>query len=153
MALVIDQNSESGFVYGTLIEFIKCWENGANSRLVMETCNGEAWVNLSCCLGRPYENHVIPARRTKSRRKHEKDNLRASNYVKKNVIVREAETQTVENCDIELDDDDLTNDEDCDVLNDANVEQPDDNAVKNVNIPMTPFGPVPHQDHFYPGGG
>ena len=94
MALVIDQDSECGFVYGTLIELIKCWENGANSRLVLETSNGQAWVNLSCCLGRPYQNHVIPARRTKSRKKEEKDNLRAQKYAQKNVIVKEAVTQT-----------------------------------------------------------
>ena len=82
MSVVIDQDSECGFVYGSLIEFIKCWENGANSRLVLETCNGQAWVNLSCSLGRPFENHVVPARR-KPRRQHDKNVLRAAEHKQK----------------------------------------------------------------------
>ena len=61
---------------------------------MLETCNGQAWVNLSCCLGRPYANHVIPARRTKSRNKEMKDNLRASTYVEKNVETKDVEIQT-----------------------------------------------------------
>ena len=77
MSLVIDENSESGFVFSSVIEFMKCWETGANSRLVLETFNGNAWVNLSCCLGRPYVSHVVHARK-KSRKKEDKDNLRAA---------------------------------------------------------------------------
>ena len=69
-------------MYGSLIEFIKCWENGANSRLVLETYNGQAWVNLSCCLGRPFENHVVPARR-KPRRQNDKNVRRAAEHKQK----------------------------------------------------------------------
>ena len=82
MALVIDQNSESGFVFGCVMEFIKCWEAGSDSRLVLETINGRAWVNLSCCLGRPDANHVV-TRRTKSPRKGFKDKMRAAAYHEK----------------------------------------------------------------------
>ena len=85
MAVVIDQDSESGFVYGSMIEFIKCWENGANSRQVMETCNGQAWVNLSCCLGRPDARHVVN-KRPKSPRKNLKDKMRAAAYHEKNQV-------------------------------------------------------------------
>ena len=82
MSIVFDQDSECGFVYGSLIEFMKCWENGANSRLVLETVGGNAWVNLSCCLGRPHENHVISSRR-KQRRQEEKNLRRAAEHQKK----------------------------------------------------------------------
>ena len=82
MSLVIDESSESGFVFGSVIEFMKCWETGANSRLVFETFNGNAWVNLSCCLGRPHASHVVPARK-KSRKREMKDNQRAAAYQQK----------------------------------------------------------------------
>ena len=80
--MVIEESSESGFVFSSVIEFMKCWETGANSRLVLETFNGNAWVNLSCCLGRPYISHVVPARK-KSKKREEKDNVRAAAYQQK----------------------------------------------------------------------
>ena len=76
MAVVFDQNSERGFVYGSLLEFMKCWDNGANSRLVLESCNGYAWMNLTCCLGRPHESHV----RKRSRNREDKNNARAAAF-------------------------------------------------------------------------
>ena len=79
MAVVFDQKSESGFVFGSVLEFIKCWEAGSDSRLVLETINGRAWVNFSCCLGRPNANHVV-TKRPKSPRKEFKDNMRAAGY-------------------------------------------------------------------------
>ena len=59
MAVVFDKKSESGFVFGSVLEFIHCWEAGSDSRLILETVNGRAWVNFSCCLGRPHANHVV----------------------------------------------------------------------------------------------
>ena len=81
MALVIDQNSESGFVFGSVMEFIKCWEAGSDSRLVLETINGRAWVNFSCCLGRPDANHIVTRR--KSPRKDLKNKMRAAAHCQK----------------------------------------------------------------------
>ena len=77
MAVVFDQKSESGFVFGSVLEFIKCWEAGSDSRLILETVNGRAWVNFSCCLGRPHANHVL-IKKPKSPRKEFKDNVRAA---------------------------------------------------------------------------
>ena len=77
MAVVLDQNSESAFVFGSVLEFIKCWEAGSDSRLILETINGKAWVNFSCCLGRPHANHVV-TKIQKSPRKEFKDNVRAA---------------------------------------------------------------------------
>ena len=82
MAVVFDQKSESGFVFGSVLEFIKCWEAGADSRLVIESHNGRAWLNFSCSLGTPKASHVVP-KRQKSPRKEFKDNLRAAAYNEK----------------------------------------------------------------------
>ena len=82
MAVVFDEKSESGFVFGSVLEFIKCWEAGSDSRLVLETINGKAWVNFSCCLGRPYANHVV-TKKPKSPRKEFRDNMRAAAYNEK----------------------------------------------------------------------
>ena len=82
MAVVFDQKSESGFVFGSVLEFIKCWEAGSDSRLVLETINGGEWVNFSCCLGRPNASHVV-LKRPKSPRKEYKDNLRAAAHNEK----------------------------------------------------------------------
>ena len=102
MSVVIDQDSECGFVYGSLIEFIKCWENGASSRLVLETIGGNAWVNLSCCLGRPYENHVVPARRKPTRRQNEKNTRRAAEHKQK--IQTKGDADVIANKDDEVSD-------------------------------------------------
>ena len=83
MAVVFDQKSESGFVFGSVLEFIKCWEAGADSRLILETCNGKAWVNFSCCLGRPNAHHVL-TKKPKSPRREFKDNMRAAAHNAKN---------------------------------------------------------------------
>ena len=91
MALVIDQNSESGFVFGSVMEFIKCWEAGSDSRLVLETINGRAWVNFSCCLGRPDANHVV-TKRQKSPRKNLKDKMRAAAHFEKSKVPQEKNT-------------------------------------------------------------
>ena len=92
--MVIDSDSESGFLYGSMLEFIKCWENRATSRIILETCNGQAWVNLSCCLGRPSDNHVIPARRSKTKKKEEKDLVRAAAHQQN--VTKDASTETSE---------------------------------------------------------
>ena len=73
---------------------MKCWETGANSRLVLETFNGNAWVNLSCCLGRPHVSHVVSTRK-KSRNKEVKDNLRAAVYQQKRNIPDEPILESV----------------------------------------------------------
>ena len=92
MALVIDQKSESGFVFGSVMEFIKCWEAGSDSRLVLETINGRAWVNFSCCLGRPDANHVV-TKRQKSPRKDLKDKMRAAAYHEKSKVNQSEDTK------------------------------------------------------------
>ena len=76
MACVIEQNSEGGFVFESVLEFLQCWELGTDSRMILETYNGRAWMNFSCCMGRPFN----APKRIKSKARETKDNLRASVY-------------------------------------------------------------------------
>ena len=46
---------------------------------MLESCNGYAWLNLTCCLGRPHESHV----RKKSKYREDKDNARAAAFNEK----------------------------------------------------------------------
>ena len=80
MAKVLDSNSESGFVFASMMEFMKAWESGSNSRLFLESFNGSAFVSFGCFLGQPSEKHVKPKKKEKSKRKQERDNMRAANF-------------------------------------------------------------------------
>ena len=73
---VIDQNSEGGFVFESVLEFLQCWDLGTDSRLILETHHGRAWMNFSCCMGRPYGS----PKRLKSKDREQKDNVRAAFY-------------------------------------------------------------------------
>ena len=42
MAVVFDEQSESEFVFGSVLKIIKCWEAGSYSRLILVTINGRA---------------------------------------------------------------------------------------------------------------
>ena len=80
MARVIDASSEAGFVFASLMEFMKAWESGANARLFLESTNGSAFVSFGCFLGQPTERHFKPKQREKSKKKQERDNQRAANF-------------------------------------------------------------------------
>ena len=73
-------NSEPGFVFASLMEFMKAWESGANSRLFLESVNGSAFVSFGCFLGPPAEMHFNPKKKEKSKKKKERDNLRAASF-------------------------------------------------------------------------
>ena len=80
MAQVVDANSEGGFVLASLMEFMKAWESGANARLFLESTNGSAFVSFGCFLGQPTDMHFKPKKKEKSKKKQERDNLRAANF-------------------------------------------------------------------------
>ena len=71
---IIDQNSEGGFVFESVLEFLQCWDLGTDSRLILETHHGRAWINLSCCMGRPYGS----PKKLKSKDREQKDNVGAA---------------------------------------------------------------------------
>ena len=78
MATVLESNSEGGFVFASVMEFIKTWESGASSRLFLESVNGTAFVSFGCFLGKPGDKHV--KMKEKSKKKQERDNSRAAAF-------------------------------------------------------------------------
>jgi len=77
---MFDKNSEAGFVLNSVFEFIKAWDSGVNSKLHLKSRNGQAWLNFSCNLGGPQDQHQrkLPKKtKSKSKKKKERDNLRA----------------------------------------------------------------------------
>ena len=76
MKTSVDKNSEANFVFRNVFEFMNAWESGKDSKLILESRNGKAWVNFSCYLGAPQDKHVKTKRR-KSSRQMERDNMRA----------------------------------------------------------------------------
>ena len=109
MAKVLDSNSESGFVFASMMEFMKAWESGSNSRLFLESFNGSAYVSFGCFLGQPSEKHVKPKKKEKSKRKQERDNMRAANF--------QAAMKSNDDDDVKTTEDD----------NDETIELPDEN--------------------------
>jgi len=70
------KNSEASFVFNGVTEFIKAWESGSKTKLTLQSKNGLAWLNFSCCLGGPHDEHQ-KLKKPKSKKKRERDNLRA----------------------------------------------------------------------------
>ena len=115
MARVLDSNSEGGFVFASMMEFMKAWEAGANSRLFLESFNGQAFVSFGCFLGQPSEKHVKPKKKEKSKKKQERDNMRAANFqaaMKSNDDVKTKEGDNDETVELPDEDFDTTRDED-----------------------------------------
>ena len=81
---MFDLNSEAGFVINSVFEFIKAWDSGVDSKLYLKSRNGKAWLNFSCSLGAPQEQHQkTKPKKVKSKKKQERDNLRAKLYQQK----------------------------------------------------------------------
>ena len=85
--------TEGAFLFSTFVEFNKCWRAGKKSRLVIESnVNGCAFVNFSAFLGYPETLHVAPSEKrnpgsnvkmkpkNKSKKKTERDNVRAARF-------------------------------------------------------------------------
>ena len=81
------RNTEEAFLFASFIEFVKCWSSGKKSRLVIESMNGQAFVNFSAFLGDPKDVHFKagagnrqPKPRKKSERKIQRDKARAAKF-------------------------------------------------------------------------
>ena len=94
--------TEEAFLFSTFVEFNKCWRSGKRSRLVIESVNGNAFVNFSAFLGHPETMHFDPGEKRsprrysnkkpkkKSKRKTQRDNDRAARFQEKKRQEREA---------------------------------------------------------------
>ena len=52
--------SEEAFLFSTFKEFCKCWRSGTRARVIMESMNGNTFVNFSALLGHPDNVHFQP---------------------------------------------------------------------------------------------
>ena len=58
MAQVIEGNSEAGFMFASLMEFIHLWKSGKESTMSLKCEDGKATINFKCSLGHPDQPHV-----------------------------------------------------------------------------------------------
>ena len=81
--------SEEAFLFSTFKEFCKCWRSGTRARVIMESMNGNTFVNFSAFLGHPDNAHFQPrpskrnpttVPRKKSEKKIKRDNDRAARF-------------------------------------------------------------------------
>ena len=85
---MFDGYSEASFVFSSVCEFVKAWDSGSDSKLVLESRKGHVQMSFTCELGKPNDNHFDPSKlfkktkqsKTKSNKKRERDNLRAKLY-------------------------------------------------------------------------
>ena len=76
MAHIPSPNSEGAFIFSSVMEWMKCWQTGTSSRLVLESFNGKAFFSFSGFLGAPQDKHF----KTKSKKKQQRDNERAAAF-------------------------------------------------------------------------
>ena len=81
------RHSEEAFLLASVSEFVKCWSSGKKSRLIIESVNGQAFLNFSAFLGDPKDDHFKaraggrqPKPKKKSERKIQRDNARAAQF-------------------------------------------------------------------------
>ena len=78
--------SEAAFVFSSVSEFVKAWDSGSDSKLVLETRNGRVQMTFTCDLRKPSDNHFDPTKLNKIKPKHKsetrrkRDNRRAMLY-------------------------------------------------------------------------
>ena len=58
MAQVIEGNSEAGFMFASIMEFIHLWKSGKESTMSLKCEDGKATINFKCSLGHPDQPHV-----------------------------------------------------------------------------------------------
>ena len=58
MAQVIEGNSEAGFMFASLMEFIHLWKSEKESTMSLKCKDGKATINFKCSLGHPDQPHI-----------------------------------------------------------------------------------------------
>ena len=87
MAQVIEGNSEAGFMFASLLEFIHLWKSEKESTMSLKCKDGKATINFKCSLGHPDQPHVHikdggskRKNRVKSDIRKTRDNARAAAF-------------------------------------------------------------------------
>ena len=72
MAAFISGNTEAGFVFATLVEFIHLWGSGKDATINIKCTEGQAKLSMECNLGNPGDQHVQVPVKVKSSKKSKK---------------------------------------------------------------------------------
>ena len=85
MASVIEGNSEAGFIFASMIEFIHLWRSGKDASMSLKCRDGKTFVNFECSLGHPDTLHIQDGRskkkyRVKSDARKARNNARAASF-------------------------------------------------------------------------
>ena len=57
MAAIFDRNSEADFLFSSVIEFMNLWKSRKDGSIKIECKEGKAFLNFTCCLGDPDDQH------------------------------------------------------------------------------------------------
>ena len=66
--LLLDRNSEQGFVFASMMEFLSCWKAKQEATINIKCKEGRAMLNFSCSLGEPEQPHVAEGNLHKKRK-------------------------------------------------------------------------------------
>ena len=69
MATVLNGNSEAGFIFASMTEFIHLWRSGKEASIKIDCKDKQAFLNISCSLGHPDQPHIPVVKRRKKKRK------------------------------------------------------------------------------------
>ena len=69
MTAAFSGNTEAGFVFATLVEFIHLWRSGRDASINIKCKEGKAALSMECNLGNPGDQHVPVPVRVKSSKK------------------------------------------------------------------------------------
>ena len=78
--LLLDSNSEQGFVFASMMEFLSCWKAKQEATINIQCKEGRAMLNFSCSLGEPEQPHMAegPLRKKRKTKKTKSQILRDS---------------------------------------------------------------------------
>ena len=83
MATVLSGNSEAGFIFASLTEFIHLWRSGKEASVKINCKDKRAFLNISCNLGHPDQPHIPVGKRSKRKKsdvRAARDRARAACY-------------------------------------------------------------------------
>ena len=94
MATVLKGNSEAGFIFASMTEFIHLWRSGKEASINIDCKNKQAFLNISCSLGHPDQPHIPVVKRSKKKKKSNvkaaRDRARAACYQETQASCHEA---------------------------------------------------------------
>ena len=83
MATILNSNSEAGFIFASLVEFLHLWRSGRKASMNIECMEGSASLSFNCNLGHPDTPHIVGKQKKwkrKSKNRAARDNARAARH-------------------------------------------------------------------------